>query len=405
MRLPYAAASLLVLTASTHAQVCVHYWDFSSQSDVVGGVATTSVGAPVLAVDPTYGEAYPGSGASLQNENGGTSTSGGHLTAAVWSGSTLFMDWGMNSFSFSYWGYDDLAGDSDDRGVRAFDCLEGTSTGIQLASNLDNDWNFRVDDDQGGALIYNNAFAFQPPADRWYHVTGVVDRSANEVRAYLDGVLQMAIPFSDTTTGTPMTGNVFPTQDLLIGAINGGINAGGAQKQGLDDLAFYEGVLSASNAMGLASGSLTPDDFAGNPTRYCSPGVVNSTGASGVIDALGSFVATDNDVTLRASSVPANSFGYFLTSQTQGMIAQPGGSQGVLCLSGGIGRYVGPGQIQNSGAAGSFSLLLDLTQTPTPTGFVTVVAGETWNFTAWHRDAVGGSATSNFTDAVSVLFL
>ena len=76
----------------------------------------------------------------------------------------------------------------------------------------------------------------------------------------------------------------------------------------------------------------------------------------------------------------------------------------MLCLGGGIGRYVGPGQILNSGAAGLFQLPLDLTLTPTPTGLVAIAAGETWNFTAWHRDAVAGSVTSNFTDAVAVTF-
>jgi hypothetical protein len=72
--------------------------------------------------------------------------------------------------------------------------------------------------------------------------------------------------------------------------------------------------------------------------------------------------------------------------------------------AGSIGRYVGPGQVQNTGATGGFSLQLDLTQTPTPTGFVVVAAGETWHFQTWHRDAVGGVATSNFTDAVSITF-
>ena len=84
---------------------------------------------------------------------------------------------------------------------------------------------------------------------------------------------------------------------------------------------------------------------------------------------------------------------------------QPGGSQGNLCLGGAIGRYVGPGQIKNSGAAGTFDLVLDLASTPTPTGLVQVLPGDTWNFTAWYRDAVSGVATSNFTDAVSVTFL
>ncbi|MEM1452791.1 MAG: hypothetical protein AAGI22_27045, partial [Planctomycetota bacterium] len=132
--------------------------------------------------------------------------------------------------------------------------------------------------------------------------------------------------------------------------------------------------------------------------NYCGPGNPNSTGASSEILAGGSPMASANDVTLVASNIPTNSFGFFLTSRTQGFTSMPGGSQGNLCLAGSIGRYVGPGQIQNSGQLGEFSLALDLTQTPTPTGFVTIQAGETWNFQGWHRDSVGGSATSNFTD-------
>jgi hypothetical protein len=106
----------------------------------------------------------------------------------------------------------------------------------------------------------------------------------------------------------------------------------------------------------------------------------------------------------RAALPGPNAFGYFLTSTTQGFVANPGGSMGNLCLAGSIGRYVGPGQIQNSGAAGAISLPLDLTQTPQPTGSVAIVAGQTWNFQAWYRDAVGGSATSNFTDGLSIGF-
>jgi hypothetical protein len=139
-------------------------------------------------------------------------------------------------------------------------------------------------------------------------------------------------------------------------------------------------------------------------TNYCGPAVPNSTGASGTISGTGSTTVLNNNLGLVASDLPLNAFGYFLTSRTQGLVNQPGGSLGVLCLGGQIGRYTGPGQIQNTGALGSFSLLLDLTQTPSPTGFVSVAAGETWNFQAWHRDAVGGSAVSNFTDGLSVPF-
>ena len=138
-------------------------------------------------------------------------------------------------------------------------------------------------------------------------------------------------------------------------------------------------------------------------TNYCT-GVANSTGAVGNIIASGSLTVADNDMTLVASSLPSNSFGFYLTSRVQGQTSNPGGSQGNLCVSGAIGRYVGPGQIKNSGSGGSFSLPLDLTQMPTPTGLVPAQAGETWNFTTWYRDAVGGSATSNFTNGVEVSF-
>ena len=149
-------------------------------------------------------------------------------------------------------------------------------------------------------------------------------------------------------------------------------------------------------------------EFDGGPgtigTVYCAPGVANSTGASGELVATGSAIVANNDVTLVASSLPLTSFGFFLDSRTQGNVPQPGGSQGVLCLGGSIGRYVGPGQVMNTGTTGGFALQLDLTQMPTPTGPVAALAGETWNFQTWHCDAIGGVATSNFTSAVSITF-
>lgn len=145
-----------------------------------------------------------------------------------------------------------------------------------------------------------------------------------------------------------------------------------------------------------------PDPLLGAP--YCSP-VANSTQRTSGIAALGSALVATNDVTLLAYDLPNQAFGFFLASRTQGAVNQPGGSQGVLCLSGAIGRYVGPGQIRNSGTRGLFSLALDLAATPTPTGLVSIASGETWNFQAWHRDNVSGAATSNFTGAVAVQFL
>jgi hypothetical protein len=138
-------------------------------------------------------------------------------------------------------------------------------------------------------------------------------------------------------------------------------------------------------------------------TNYCTANA-NSTGQTGDMSASGSTSVAANNLTIEASDLPMNAFGYFLTSLTQANIPNPGGSLGVLCLGGNIGRYTGPGQIQNTGTGDSFDLLLDLTQIPTPTGFVPAVAGQARNFQAWHRDSVGGVAVSNFTDGLEITF-
>ncbi|QDV05865.1 hypothetical protein Poly30_13680 [Planctomycetes bacterium Poly30] len=137
---------------------------------------------------------------------------------------------------------------------------------------------------------------------------------------------------------------------------------------------------------------------------FCSPVALNSTGLIGRIDAVGSASVAANDVTLVTSQLPTNAFGFFLVSRDRGFTANPGGSAGNLCLSGALGRYVGPGQVQNTGTTDGFSLMIDLATIPQPTGSVPAMVGESWSFQAWHRDAVLGIPTSNFTDGVRVTF-
>ena len=138
-------------------------------------------------------------------------------------------------------------------------------------------------------------------------------------------------------------------------------------------------------------------------TSYCGPAVTNSTGMEGVMDATGSNSASANNVTLMASQLPTNQFGIFVTSTTQGFAPGAGGtSNGNICLAGTIGRYSAAAQILSTGATGEISLALDLGATPQGSGFVTIMAGETWNFQAWFRDGVG--LGSNFTDGYSIDF-
>lgn len=138
-------------------------------------------------------------------------------------------------------------------------------------------------------------------------------------------------------------------------------------------------------------------------TAYCTANA-NSTGVAAAISASGTNVVSDNDLTLTAEQLPANAFGFFLVSSQQGFVMNPGGSSGNLCLSGSIGRYVGPGQIQNSGPGGTFSLQVNLTAIPSPTGPVGTSIGDTWNFQTWYRDSSPAGPTSNFTNGLEITF-
>jgi len=140
-------------------------------------------------------------------------------------------------------------------------------------------------------------------------------------------------------------------------------------------------------------------------TSYCSA-VANSTGAAAMIGATGSAAVAANDVTLTCSGLPANTFGYFLSGTARGLVAGPGGSQGTLCIGGSIGRFSRAAfqEVQNSGASGQFSLVIDLTNMPTPIGAEVLAPGDTRMFQCWYRDA-NPAVTSNFSDGVEVTFL
>ncbi len=146
-------------------------------------------------------------------------------------------------------------------------------------------------------------------------------------------------------------------------------------------------------------GSLVTNYTAPAPTSYCSS-VPNSSGAAGIIQATGSQSIFANSLTLDASNLPTLSLGYFLFSETQGFATGLGGGQGNLCLGGGIFRL--SNFIQSSGFTGQVNFPLPFSGLPTT---VSLNAGESWNFQYWFRDASGGGATSNTTDAVSVTFL
>lgn len=134
------------------------------------------------------------------------------------------------------------------------------------------------------------------------------------------------------------------------------------------------------------------------------PAAPNSTGTVALLAASGSFTAADNSLRLIATALPENAPGFFLASRASGFTPNPGGSDGNLCLSGAIGRFVGPGQVGDSGAEGRIELDVDLLQVPQPTGFVSAQAGDTWAFQCWYRDANSGATASNLSIGAMVTF-
>jgi len=242
-------------------------------------------------------------------------------------------------------------------------------------------------------LDYDLAAVFN--AGQWYHVALTMD-VLNDVTFYVNGA-----PIGTVQGAQPAN---TPNSSYIIGAWNPPGAIPEFFNGNIDDVQVYQGVLSPAQVQQLYN---NPGTSLGNNNPICCgycDFVPNSTGQPGVIQANGTNTVAANNVQLSVIQLPLNAFGFFLTSRTQGHVPGAGGSQGTLCLGGSIGRYVGPGQIKNSGATGSFSLQLNLAQHPTPTGFVSVVAGDTWNFQAWYRDAVGGAAVSNFTNGRTITF-
>ena len=101
------------------------------------------------------------------------------------------------------------------------------------------------------------------------------------------------------------------------------------------------------------------------------------------------YRSPSNDFRLLLAGLPAQQFGFIVCSRQTGIVFNPGGAQGNLCLGGDIGRAVG-GVIFSGGFFGTADVVVDVNDLPQPTGNVAAMAGETWNFLRWFRDFVGG---------------
>ena len=133
--------------------------------------------------------------------------------------------------------------------------------------------------------------------------------------------------------------------------------------------------------------------------QYCY-GNANSTGDRGFLTLTGDRSTTSMKVA-RASALPRAQFALLLVADGNGSVPMVGGGQGLLCLGGTIGRYVG--QIRLTDVNGRAEFDVDPGALPRGAASVAAASGDVLRFQVWHRDFVGG-ATSNLTNAVRLVF-
>jgi hypothetical protein len=127
----------------------------------------------------------------------------------------------------------------------------------------------------------------------------------------------------------------------------------------------------------------------------------NSTGSPASLHLNGSLEASRALFELRATDLPPGATAFALASRTTSHVPHPGGSQGDLCLGGSIARLLATTRAATPG--GTYLAPVDLTQIPTQPLPSAVLAGETWAFQLWYRDA-NPQLTSNFSSASAATF-
>lgn len=128
---------------------------------------------------------------------------------------------------------------------------------------------------------------------------------------------------------------------------------------------------------------------------YCSPAVINSTGASAVLRIIGTPRPLSPDLLAVGQRMPPGSIALLVGAAQAGYVPMVGGGAGTLCLGPSqLGRFVD--QVQPVGADGMAMVPIATDQIPNGGGNAMLAPGDTWFFQFWFRDQ---GSTSNLSDA------
>lgn len=278
----------------------------------------------------------------------------------------------------------------------AIDCVAGT---VISRSTFERNSAQDAFSDGGGAVFGFADIAFCTFVDNLANggdpgaIGGAASVSNSIVRGSAGSVNAAAVTFSNVSGGAAGTGNFDadpgfwdPGADLRLLPGSPCIDTG-------DPLADLDqdgtradvGAFAFDASVGAMIGATT-----------CAANA-NSTGQPATLVARGSEIQSDDRVTLHVTGVPSGSLGYILTSKTPGMTMLGAGSQGVLCLGGNVLRFSASVIDDRGTDVVSFHPRLNMF----PQG-TTALAGETWIFQHWFRDANPGP-TSNTSSAVGVM--
>ncbi len=304
---------------------------------------------------------------------------GGPFTVELWSRSTesspstpiVLLDVGDENAGLSITvgdggrlGDDAAPGRADDLRVRLGGQLSLAST--TLTVDLPNDWTDQV---------LQIAVTYEPGGDLILYVQSLEAGRVSGETGELTGVLW----------GAQAEWTLFGRQGQLGGDGGSGERPFPAVS-GLGDLASFglrDRALTRSEVQRLYSRMYQYD--------YCA-GRTNSVGKRGDLEMFGSFLLTDEALSIRVTELPAATFGFLVSSSIQ---ARAPVSNGFICINNPIFRLAG--QVPLTDMDGTAGFVVDRSLAPPQLG---LEGAASLNFQFWYRDGAG----SNFTNAVNVSF-